>query len=276
MDNFDNSIPSGEGIYPTAESYREELLSRNRETRKKRINFVIGIAVIVFAFIGLFGCIFQTVSYFAVKQEDKKTDTLGSYQSFMLPVAAVDPEPFDDITGAPMEELVEIAVWSILGADLDPADYDYSSGELAIPASQIEQAFIRYFGNDVAISHCSVTGYGYEFSYDPDTNMYFIPLTTVEPLYTPVVTEGETKGDTIILTLGLVNASSWQQDAETGNMEMPDPDKFVKVTLRKTAGSVVISAIQTSSRPETAIVEVFTTKVPEENAEITSDENASS
>ena len=106
--------------------------------------------------------------------------------------------------------------------------------------------------------------------------MYFIPLTTVEPLYTPVVTEGETKGDTIILTLGLVNASAWQQDAETGNMEMPDPDKFVKVTLRKTAGSVVISAIQTSSRPETAIVEVFTTKVPEENAEITSDENASS
>ncbi len=276
MDNFDNNPPIGEEIYPTGESYRAELRSRNREARKKRINFVVGIAVIIFAFIGFFGCIFQTVSYFAVKQEDKKNDTLDTYQGFMLPVAAVDPAPFDDITGAPMEELVEIAVWSILGADLDPSDYDYSSGELAIPASQIEAAFIRYFGNDVTISHCSVTGYGYEFSYDPDTNMYFIPLTTVEPLYTPVVTEGEIKGDTVVLTLGLVNASAWQQDAQTGNMEIPDPDKFVKVTLRKTAGSVVISAIRTTSRPETAIVEVFTTKAPEDTAEMTSAGNTPS
>lgn len=236
--------------------YQDELDKKRKEMKKKNFHFFVGLMVVIFSLVGFIGCIVQGVSVVLEKQDMKNKAALETYSGFMLAVAAVDPEPFDDITAAPMDELVEIAVWSIIGSDLDPEKYSYSSDELVIPASEVESAFLRYFGTAVVIEHCSVTGYGYEFSYSADDNAYYIPLTTIEPLYTPNITDAQVKGDTVVVTLGLINTSSWQQDSQTGDMEKPDPDKVIKVTLRKSGGYTAIGAIQSSARPEISIVDV--------------------
>lgn len=256
-------------------SFQLQLDMKRREQRKRRIQFVTGFAVMLLALTGIVGIIIQTVSFFGSKKEEKQINALDSYNSFMLAVAAVDPTPFDDVTAASMEELIEISVWSILGADLEPSQYEYSSGELMIPAADVEAAFTKYFGSAVTISHQNVTGYGYEFTYSEDDNAYFIPLTTIEPLFTPNVTDGESKGDSVILTVGLINAEAWQQDSLTGKMVSPDPDKFIKVTLRQTGTGVYIGAIRTTALPETAIVEVFTTKPAEETTGISAEDSTS-
>ncbi len=256
-----------------ASLFQQQLDNRRKALKKRRLQFVTGLAVMLFALVGIVGIIVQTVGFFSDRHEEKQGSALDTYNSFMLAVAAVDPEPFDDVTAADMEELIEIAVWSILGADLEPSRYEYSSGELAIPAADVEAAFTRYFGTALTIEHRNVTGYGYEFTYSEDDNAYYIPLTTIEPLYTPTVTEGETRGDSVILTVGLINADSWQQDAKTGDMVKPDPDKFIKVTLRQSGSGAYIGAIRTTALPETAIVEVFTTaKTSEEESTALSEE----
>lgn len=232
--------------------------------KNKKGGFIFGLIAVIFSLIGFFGCIFFVAGQITDSAEKKKEEKLSQYNGFLLAVAAVDPAPFDDITAADMSELVEISVWSIIGSDLDPDKYDYSSGELAIPVADIEQAFVRYFGSQLQIIHQTVTGYGYEFTYNADDGCYYIPLTTIEPLYTPRVTDYETKGDTVILTLGMINANTWKQDSDTGELSRPDPDKYVKVTLRKSGGASYISALQSSSRPETALVEVFTTQAATE------------
>lgn len=233
--------------------------------------FIFGFIAVIFSLIGFFGCIVFGVGMLKDSAERKKETDFGEYNKFLIAVAAVDPAPFDDITAADMNELVEIAVWSIIGSDLEPDTYDYSSGELAVPVADVEAAFVKYFGNQLVIEHATVTGYGYEFSYNSDDGCYYIPLTTIEPLYTPRVTDSRTKGDTLILTLGMVNANSWKQDSDTGEISRPDPDKYMRVTLRKSGGSSYISALQSSASPETAIVEVFTETPSDETTQLSSE-----
>lgn len=247
------------------EIHNEFILDRKKQIKKK-LSFVFGLTVVIFSLIGFFGCIAFIVGQISERNEKKTEAEFARYNEFLIAVAAVDPLPFDDVTAADMGELVEIAVWSIIGSDLEPDKYDYSSGELAIPAADIEAAYQYYFGSQLSIVHQSVTGYGYEFSYSSEDNCYYIPLTTIEPVYTPEVTEAVSKGDTVTVTLGLVNSSAFRQDSATGKVSEAEPDKYVKVTLRTSAGSTYIGAIQTTSLPETAIVEVFTTTKTEETS----------
>lgn len=238
---------------------RNDFLRSQKESRRKNMNFVFGLAVVIFSLIGFFGCIAFVVGHISERSKIKTEAEFDAYNEFLIAVAAVDPLPFDDITAADMGELVEIAVWSIIGSDLEPDKYDYSSGELAIPAADIEAAYVKYFGTHLPIKHQSVTGYGYEFSYSAEDGCYYLPLTAIEPVYTPKVTDAVKKGDTVTLTLGLINSSAFRQDAKTGEVTEAEPDKYIKVTLRTSGGSSYIGAIQTTSLPETAIVEVFTT-----------------
>ncbi|MBE6791687.1 MAG: hypothetical protein IKB08_07435 [Clostridia bacterium] len=248
------------------EAYARELKRAGKEKKKKNGSFVFGLVTVIFSLIGLFSCVFFALNFITAKTEEKKAEQLSQYNKFLIAVAAVDPSHFDDITASSMEELIEIAIWSIMRSDLPPDKYDYSSGELAIPLGDVENAFTKYFGTQVPIKHQTVTGYGYEFSYNAEYGCYYIPLTTIEPLYTPVVTSSEKKGDSVILTVGLINGSSWKQDTVSGEISRPDPDKYIKVTLHSSGQGSFISAIRTTSLPETAIVEVFTTAKAEETS----------
>lgn len=253
---MDENIREGNPLLENKEAYLRELQKDRKKESKKRFSFAFGLLTAIFSLIGFGGCILTAVNFITAQGEERKSRELDSYNEFLVAVAAVDPAPFDDITGASSGELVEIAVWSIIGAELEPDKYDYSTGELAIPVSDVEAAYTRYFGTDKPIVHTSVTGYGYEFSYNAEKSCYFIPLTAIEPFYTPRVTEAETKGDSVTLTVGLINSNVWKMDSHTGELSQPEPDKFIKVTLRSSGGASYIGAIRSSNLPETAIVDV--------------------
>lgn len=253
MDDF---IKDGNPLLENREAYLRELEGRRKTESKKRFGFFFGLLVVVFSLIGFGGCIFTGIGFIRAQGEDKKNREFEAYNEFLVAVAAVDPAPFDDITGASSEELIEIAVWSIIGAQQEPDRYDYSTGELAIPVADVEEAYTRYFGTDKPVSHTSVTGYGYEFSYNAEKGCYFIPLTAIEPFYTPGVTAAEKKGDSVTLTVGLINSNVWKQNSKTGELSRPEPDKFIKVTLREAGGTTYIAAIRSTNLPETAIVDV--------------------
>lgn len=244
-----------------------------KEERKKGFGFAVGLVVIIFSLVGVVLTVMNTVDYFTAKNNEKSQEELLPYNEFFIPVAAVDPAPFDDVGAADSEELIEIAVWGIIGSNLNPEDYVYTDKELLIPAEKIESSFRYYFGNSAEIKHATVTGYGYEFAYNAEDNTYYIPLTAVEPLYTPFVTEKETKGDTEILTVGLINSGAWKQDSETGDFSRPEPDKYIKITLVNSGNTKYISAVRTSSVPETAIVDVFTQTTAAQTQETSTDAN---
>lgn len=259
MDSQKN-IPAPESLEAIRSKYEKE----KKEQKKKGIGFAVGLLVIAFSIVGIVLSVNGIIDYFSQKNEEKSQGEFASYNAFFIPVAAVDPVPFDDLSAARPEELVEIAVWSIISSDLKPDDYVYTDKELLIPAGKVEQAFVKYFGTSVKINHTSVTGYGYEFAYSSEENTYYVPLTAIEPLYTPEVTGREVKGDTETITVGLINTASWKQDTSTGDISRPEPDKYIKVTLLKSGDNMYITSLRTSSIPEISIEDVFT--LPETTA----------
>lgn len=231
-------------------------MNENQSSVKKQksshTRFIAGLLVLIFALTGFIGVLVQGIGYISSVSDRKQQENNNAYNSFLIPVVAVDPSPFDDIATASKDQLVEIAIWAIISSDLNPDEYDYSSGKLAIPVEKVNEAYYKYFGSQTEIKHQTVEGYGYEFSYDAADSVYYIPLTSIIPVYTPVVTGSEKKGEATVITVGLINSSVWMQDNNTGNLTAAQPEKYIKITLRTTGGESFISAVQSSAAPETA------------------------
>lgn len=219
---------------------------------RKKTSLAAGIIVILFAIIGFVYCIVFAIGKIGDYTAQKKQEQLNEYASLLISAAAIDIVPFDDITGADMSELVEMSVWSIIGSAENPSSFEYKSGSLVVPAAAVEKAFSDFFGTQRTIEHMTVQGYGYEFTYNSTENAYYIPITSLTPIYTPKVTDVEKKGNSITVTVGLVNSDRWLQNSETGDLSSPEPDKYEKVVFREENGNRYISAVRSLSAPETA------------------------
>ncbi len=203
------------------------------------------------------------------------TGEFATYNTYLTPVAAVDPDAFDDITAADTEQLLDIAIWSILSNDSTPDTYTYDSGYMLIPASDVASAYGAIFGPETSssLTHTTVQSYNCTFTYDSVSDMYKIPVTTITPIYTPEVTSAEKSGDSLVLTVNYLATESWALDID-GSYSSPTPDKVMKITLREIQGNYYIGAIQTvsSTTPETIYYDSTADTVTETTTEEVTEE----
>ena len=215
----------------------------------RRWAFPLGLAIAVLALVGAVTVIVAGVS--AAKQAVEKSRNFDDYNKLLTPVVMNDPDAFDDITKANTAQLIDISIWSILKSDLAPDKYEYGDGGMIIPEADVTAEFERLFGTDVRPVHASIEGYGYDFTYDATKQTYTIPLTGIVPTYTPHVVDKQKSSNAIVLTVGYVGGDQWAQD-KNGNLVAPEPDKYMKVTLREKDGTYYIGALQNTAAPETA------------------------
>lgn len=217
--------------------------------KKKGWALPLGIVVIIFAAVGLVFTIIAAVNGIkgVVDNSAKEKET---YQKMLVPVVMNDIDEFDDVTKANMSQLIEASIWSIIKSDISTDKYETEDGVLLFPEDDVENAFTKLFGTDVKIKHQSVTSTAFQFDYDSSKKVYKVPITGVDPTYTPKVLDISKKGSNIILTVAYVSGSDWVQ-SDTGEMVPPDPSKYVKITLRKKDKSYFINSIQSTSAPET-------------------------
>lgn len=211
--------------------------------------FPLGLLITVLAVVGLVTVVLAGVN--AAKQAIDKSKNIEEYNKMLTPVVMNDPDPFDDITKANQSQLIDISVWSILKSDLSPDRYEYGDGGMMIPEADVTAEFQALFGTEIAPAHGTVNGYGYEFTYDAAKQIYTIPLTGIVPTYTPSVVDAQKRSGSIVLTVGYLAGDQWAQSSN-GNMVAPEPDKYMRVTLREKDGAYYISALQATSAPETA------------------------
>ena len=242
--------------------------------RKNRWAFPLGLVITVFAVIGLVCVILAGVN--ATKKAVIKSKNIDEYNTMLTPVVMNDPDPFDDITKANKNQLIDISVWSILKSNLSPDKYEYGEDGMIIPEEDVTAEFHKLFGTDTEPEHATVNGYGYTFTYDSAKHTYSIPLTGIVPTYTPDVIKVQKKSGAVVLTVGYLAGDQWAQNSE-GDMVAPEPDKYMKSTLREKDGSYYINSIQATSSPETATTAVQpVTEAPTEAPETTSSAEAAS
>ncbi len=242
----------------------------NTEKSKKsgKLSLMLGAVILIFAILGVVLVFYNSISYI-VKTVDSGSEN-AVYNEYLTPVAAVDIDPFDDITAADMEQLLNASIWLILSEESTPDTYDYSGGYMLIPSADVESAYMSLFGPETAgnIKHKSVQGYNCTFEYDSTAAVYKIPVTAISPVYTPAVTDVKESGASLILTVNYLASESWDKDDE-GNFVAPEPDKVMRITLKELQGYYYINSVQIVSNtvPETVVVEQSTSS----NAEINTD-----
>ena len=216
--------------------------------KKKRspLSFVVGLIVLSLSVVGVISIVSMISGDIAEKNKEKALIQFSEYEKFVAPVIMYDPDTFDDITMANTDQLISIAIWSILGSDIAPDTYEYTEGGMIIPEKDVEEKFRELFGAEAVLKHATVDGGGIYFSYSEDNSAYIIPITGVTPIYTPKVTEALERDSTVILTVGYLASSDWAQDSE-GNIVSPEPAKYMKITLGKnTDGSFYLRALQSA------------------------------
>ena len=261
MDDESFLLISEEPAAENAEASAPDAAPASPSEQKKTKNagraryLLAGVVVLALAAVGAAHLCGLALQGAREKKQTARQAVLAEYNRYLIPVAAIDMEPFDDVTAADPADLVELAVWTVLHGNPDPAAFSHAEdGSLLLPEEMVGQAFADYFGTGVSPQHQTVEGYGYRFVYDESRRAYRIPLSTITPVYTPRVTNAEARGDTLVLTCGFVNAGVYQQDPVSGDLTAPAPDKYMYITLRTADGARYISAVQTAAVPETAAV----------------------
>lgn len=240
----------------------------------RRWAFPLGLLIAVLAIIGAVTVLVAGVG--AAKNAVQKSRNFDEYNKMLTPVVMNDPDAFDDITNANPEQLIDISVWAILKSNLSPDQYEYGENGMIIPEADVTASFEKLFGTEIRPTHGTVQGYGYEFTYDASKQTYTIPLTGIVPTYTPRVVDLDKTNNSIVLTVAYIGGDQWAQDSE-GNMVAPEPDKYMKVTLREKDGSYYIGALQNTATPETATtLAAATTAAPETTAPVSETQPASS
>lgn len=218
--------------------------------KKKRspVNIAVGILVLLLAAAGTVSLGLQLWRQISSSAGEKNRQRFAAYEAFIAPVIMNDPDTFDDITMADMDQLISITLWSILDDNPEPDQYEYTDKGMLLPKSEVEERFASLFGGERKPDHRSVDGGGIEFLYSEKEKSYIIPITGITPIYTPKVIEAEEKDKAVYLTVGYLASTDWQQDSQ-GNMVSPEPSKYMDITLGISAdGSYYVRAIRKAER----------------------------
>lgn len=249
--------------------------------RKKNAAAVpIGVIIIILAVVGLVAVVKSTVNFISDKADNTKQ--MAEYEQMLKPVVMFDPDTFDDLTQANKSQLLYSAIWSLLEDENGMSKYQYSKGDtvgILVPQTDIETAFINLYGNeiDIASLHSQIDMSGYDITYDPAQKGYILPITGVESVYIPKVYSLEKQGSSVILNVGYIGSKAWA-DISGDEYVAPEPDKYMKITLRERSGGMYISSIQAADSQEIASQFINTTTVTqtvtESEADISSSESS--
>ena len=217
----------------------------NERKQSKVPVYIVGSIVFVFFVIG----IISTISFFSGRIKDSHLEKVNAanaeYTAFITPLIMNDPAYFDDVSVASQEELLTVAIWSILQDDPDPNAYEYTrDGRIMIPSKQVEESYHRLFGESAVFKAVTVSSGGIEFKYNKSKDSFIIPITGITPIFSPRITGTKREGDRTILTVDCLSTTAHTVD-KYGNDVPPEPSKTVRITLINSPdGSYHISALQ--------------------------------
>ena len=212
--------------------------------KRSKLNLFVGITVLLLAVLGAVSLVMTLHGKISSEIKEKNQALYSDYEELIAPVIMNDPDTFDDVTLADINQLISITIWSVLDGNMEPDRYEYTDSGMLLPEKAVEEKFVSLFGSEVKLVHSSVDGGGIEFRYSEQKKAYIIPITGITPIYTPKIIDVNEKSSYTVLTVGYLYSSDWQQDSD-GNMVPPEPGKYMKITLGKNPdGTYYVRAVQ--------------------------------
>jgi len=182
---------------------------------------VIGIVTVVFI------CVRLTILAFDNTSEKKM------FGDIIMPVVMFNPPPFEKATDIEMTGLLLYSMWSTLLDSNRHYQFSEESGELMVPASDLDVAAAKLFGPEVELQHQSFGEFENTYYFDESTNMYSAPVSVQYNVYTPSVEEITKNGEFYELRVGYIPSGvTWQSDF-SGGMGQAAPDKYMNYIMQR-------------------------------------------
>lgn len=188
-----------------------------------------------------------TVIYLSLRLTSTVLDNSSEklmFENIVRPVVMFNPPPFESPTDIEPKNLLQYSMWStLMGEKRDTYQFG-DNGELIVPASDLDVAAARLFGDEVKLEHQSFGEVDMFYFYDEANLVYNVPVSIQLNVYTPKVEEITKKGEFYELSVGYIPSGiSWQTDYSGGKGE-PEPEKSMNYIMKKTKDSYSIAKVQ--------------------------------
>lgn len=203
---------------------------------------ILGAVFLVFAIIGVFTVVNAAVR--GTRDIIGRTAEKESIAAFLKPVVMFDPVPFSDLSEANGDTMLLSSIWAALLSENMQTNID-ENGMIILPAPDVEFQAHRLYGTADMITHRNVDDYELMYMYEPDTNVYRIPVAT-KIAYSPEVDTITKNGDLLTVRVGYVPpGNAWfASDDDEGT---PEPDKYMIYELKKIKDGFNIVSIKDSA-----------------------------
>ncbi len=225
-----------------------QITQQNKDRRKRRYAAPVG-----GLFIGLaaFGVI--TVVYMCFRLTGQILDNSQEkrmFENLVRPLVMFDPAPFEQPTDIAPDNLLMYSMWSTLMGEKQ-SSYTYGeTGEVMVPASDLDVAAAKLFGPEVTLEHKSFGDYETPYFYDAETGIYSLPANLQLNVYSPEVESVEREGELFEIRVGYIPSGvSWQTDF-SGGQGHPEPEKIMNYLMRQTDNGYSVVKLQ---YPEDAV-----------------------
>lgn len=223
--------------------------------RRRTLTAVLGGTILVFALVG-FIFVLVTVSrlvYKGVKSYLGPAETPSFYASYIAPITALNPEPFDSIAQADRDWMLKTAVWATAKAGTGGGSYNLDEqGNVVVPAADVKTNFENFFGKTIPPQFHSIAENGIAFEYNAKAAAFHVPTTSLYSQYTPKVSKIQRHGDNVILTVQYMPASAGTGSSSNQAATPTAPVQTMWYVLHGSRGRYAVTAVLPTSSPSSS------------------------
>ena len=111
---------------------------------QSKLAFPLGLVIIIFAIVGVIFAVGSGID--GIKNLTDNSEKKIEYETMLIPVVMYDPDMFDDVSSANLDQLTVCAVWGIIkDEDNYPGKYETDDqGNIMIPAEDVEKNSLSF------------------------------------------------------------------------------------------------------------------------------------
>ena len=246
--------------------------------RRRQMRQVLGALVCVLVIVGVvsvFSGIFKLGARMFDDTEEKK-----SYEARLSCLVALDPVPFASLETAPVNTLLDAAIWQTIDGT-NSQDYEHDEvGAMYLPTADIDKIVTELYGPNFKFNYQTFEDRGLTYNYVPEKEAYLVPITSAASDYQPQVEKIKREGNTKRVTVGYV--SPYTESGAINLTGVYTPVKYNDYIFTKIDGVYYLSAIvasemkvEASSSSASASVSVDPQLLLEQNAPLAPEEASS-
>jgi len=208
------------------------------QTKRKRRRYAapVGGIFVVLALIGAITVVVASIQL-TLRVLDNSSEK-EEIQNIIRPVVMFNPAPFERVTDIEAIPMLQYCMWATLIEKYETYTYG-ENAELLVPASDLDVAGARLFGDEVKLQHQAFGDYENRYYYDAKDSVYNVPnLTTQMTVYRPQVEEIVKEDELYRVLVGyMAPNSAWNAGDQA-------PEKYMYYIMNKVGNTYQIVAVR--------------------------------